>query len=143
MARTTTQVAATPDRVFSVLADGWTYEHWVAGCKLIRDVDEGWPEPGATFHHSVGLGPITVRDTTTVLESEAPRRVVLRARARPAGVARVEIDLAEHDGGTQVTMLERPVSGPPALVHNPLQDWLIDRRNRESLRRLKRLAEQP
>jgi len=143
MSKTTSQVAASPDRVFAVLADGWTYEHWVVGCKQIRDVDETWPAPGATFHHSVGMGPITVRDTTTVIESEPARRVVLRARARPAGVARVEIDLAEHDGGTAVTMEERPVSGPPAIAHNPLQDWLIDRRNRESLRRLKQLAERP
>jgi hypothetical protein len=129
--------------VFAVLADAWTYEHWVVGCKQIRDVDATWPDPGATFHHSVGLGPLTVRDSTTVLESAAPARLVMRARARPAGVARVELDLAERDGGTEVVMTERPISGPPALVHNPLQDWLIDRRNREGLRRLKRLAEQP
>jgi hypothetical protein len=126
-----------------VLADAWTYEHWVVGCKQIRNVDATWPDPGATFHHSVGLGPLTVRDSTTVLESAAPARLVMRARARPAGVARVELDLAERDGGTEVVMTERPISGPPALVHNPLQDWLIDRRNREGLRRLKRLAEQP
>jgi uncharacterized protein YndB with AHSA1/START domain len=143
MARTTIHVAAAPDRVFAVLADAWTYEHWVVGCKQIRDVDATWPDPGATFHHSVGLGPLTVRDSTTVLESAAPARLVMRARARPAGVARVELDLAERDGGTEVVMTERPISGPPALVHNPLQDWLIDRRNREGLRRLKRLAEQP
>jgi uncharacterized protein YndB with AHSA1/START domain len=144
MARTTTRIAATPDRVFAVLADAWSYERWVVGCKRIREVDDGWPAPGATFHHSVGLGPVTVRDTTTVIESDPPRRVVLRARARPAGVARVEVELAEADGGdTEVVMHERPVSGPPALLRNPLQDWLIHRRNDESLRRLKQLAERP
>jgi uncharacterized protein YndB with AHSA1/START domain len=143
MARTQIHVAAAPERVFAVLADAWTYEHWVVGCKTIRTVDDTWPAPGATFHHSVGLGPITVRDSTTVLESDAPHRLVLRARARPAGVARVELDVTARDGGADVLMLERPVSGPPALLHNPLQDWLIDRRNRESLRRLKQLAEQP
>jgi anti-anti-sigma factor len=72
----------------------------------------------------------------------APHRIVLRARARPAGVARVELELAERGAGTEVVMHEKPVSGPPALLHNPLQDWLIDRRNREGLSRLKRLAEQ-
>jgi hypothetical protein len=84
-----------------------------------------------------------VRDTTTVIECEASRKIVLRARARPAGVARVEVDLAAANGGTEVAMVEQPVSGPPALMHNPLQDWLIERRNRESLRRLKQLAERP
>jgi uncharacterized protein YndB with AHSA1/START domain len=143
MARTTTRIAATPDRVFAVLADAWTYERWVVGCEEIRDVDDGWPAPGATFHHSVGLGPVTVRDTTTVIEADPPRRLVLRARARPTGVACVELDLAALDGGTEVVMLERPVSGPPALLHNPLQDRLIHHRNEESLRRLKQLAERP
>jgi uncharacterized protein YndB with AHSA1/START domain len=143
MARTTIQVAAMPDRIFAILADPWTYESWVVGCKQIRAVDGSWPAPGATLHHAVGLGPFRVRDTTTVIESEPPRRIVLRARARPAGVARVELDVAEHEGGSQVAVLERAVSGPPALLRNPVQEWLIDRRNREGLRRLKQLAESP
>jgi uncharacterized protein YndB with AHSA1/START domain len=137
MARTTIHVSVAPERVFAVLADPFTYSQWVVGAKEIRRVDGDWPEPGATFHHSVGLGPITVRDATSVLESEAPRRLVLRARASPTGVARVEVELAASDGGTDVAITEVPVEGPPALLRNPVQDWLIDRRNREGLRRLK------
>ena len=141
MARTTIQVAAAPDRVFAVLSDPLTYDHWVVGCKEIRGVEGAWPAPGATFHHSVGLGPITVRDSTSVVESLPARRLVLHARARPTGVARVELDLAARGGGTEVVITEVPIEGPPAWLHNPLQDRLIDRRNRESLRRLKQLAE--
>jgi len=141
MARTTIHVTAPAEAVFAVLADPSSYDQWVVGCKEIRGVEGAWPEPGATFHHSVGMGPITVKDSTTATESAPPHRLVLRARARPTGVARVEIDLAARDGGTEVTITEVPVEGPPALLHNPVQDWLIDRRNREGLRRLKRLAE--
>ena len=141
MARTTIHVSAPPEAVFAVLADPATYEDWVVGCKDIRGVEGRWPEPGATFHHTVGLGPLTVKDTTSVTECARPHRLVLRARARPTGVARVELDLAEREGGTEVTITELPVEGPPALLHNKAQDWLIDRRNREGLRRLKRLAE--
>ena len=72
---------------------------------------------------------------------EPGRRLVLRARARPTGVARVEFELAGRDGGTEVIQSERPIEGPPARLHNPVQDWLIDRRNREGLRRLKQLVE--
>ena len=141
MARTTIQISAPPEAVFAIMSDPFSYSQWVVGCKEIRRVDGDWPEPGATFHHSVGLGPITVRDTTSVEVCERDRRLVLRARARPTGVARVEFDLAPQDGGTEVTQLEHPIEGPPALLHNPVQDWLIDRRNREGLRRLKQLAE--
>jgi len=73
--------------------------------------------------------------------SRGVRRLVLRARARPTGVARVEFELAGRDGGTEVIQSERPIEGPPARLHNPVQDWLIDRRNREGLRRLKQLVE--
>ena len=141
MARTTIHVAAPPEAVFAVLADPYTYEDWVVGCKEIRGVEGRWPEAGAAFHHSVGIGPITVKDSTSATESAPPHRLALRARARPTGVARVELDLTARDGGTEVAITEVPVEGPPALLHNPLQDWLIDRRNREGLRRLKRLAE--
>jgi uncharacterized protein YndB with AHSA1/START domain len=141
MARTTIHVAAEPERVFAVLADPYTYDEWVVGSKRIRGVEGAWPEPGATFHHAVGIGPFTVRDTTSVLDSAPPRRLVLSARARPTGVARVEFDLTPDEGGTEVVMTEVPVEGPPALLHNALQDCLIDRRNRETLRRLKQLAE--
>lgn len=141
MSRTTIHVSAPPADVFAVLADPHAYPDWVVGAKHIRAVEGAWPEPGATFHHSVGIGPITVNDSTSVVEVAAPHRLVLRARARPTGVARVELDLAERDGGTEVVMTELPIEGPPALLHNPLQDRIIDRRNRESLRRLKRLAE--
>jgi len=79
MARTTIQVSAPPEAVFAVLSDPFTYAQWVVGCKEIRRVDGDWPEPGATFHHSVGLGPITVRDTTSVEACEPGRRLVLRA----------------------------------------------------------------
>jgi carbon monoxide dehydrogenase subunit G len=134
-------VDASREAVWAVLSNAYTYDHWVVGCKEIRGVDGVWPEPGATFHHSVGMGPITIKDSTSVTASDAPRRLVLRARARPTGIVRVEIDLAAAGDGTEVVMTEVPVEGPPAMLHNPLQDWLIDRRNREALRRLKQLAE--
>jgi len=141
MARATIHVSASPERVFGILSDPFMYAQWVVGCKEIRRVDGDWPAPGATFHHSVGLGPVTVRDTTSVIETEPPHRLVLRARGRPSGVAHVELRLAARDGGAEVAIEELPVDGPSALLHNPVQDWLIRRRNREGLRRLKRLAE--
>jgi len=141
MARTTIHVSTGPETVFAVLADALTYTQWVVGCKEVRRVDGEWPEPGATFHHSVGIGPITVRDTTSVVSCEPGRRLVLHARARPTGIARVEFELAVRDGGTEVIQIEEPIKGPTALLHNRVQDWLIDRRNREGLRRLKQLAE--
>lgn len=141
MATTTSHFAATPERVFSVLSDPRSYEYWVVGSKEIRHWDSGFPALGTSFHHTFLIGPLPVRDSTTVLEVDPPRRLKLRARARPTGVAHVTLDLLPRDGGTEVSITEVPVEGVAARLHNPLQDKLIQSRNVESLRRLKRLAE--
>lgn len=141
MSRTSCHVDASADAIFDVLDDARTYEHWVVGCKDIRSVDTDWPRVGAAFHHKVGLGPVSIKDSTSILERDRPHRLKLRARARPAGVAHVEFELAPNASGTTVTILEEPVEGLPAKLHNPLQDRLIHGRNVETLRRLKWLAE--
>ena len=60
---------------------------------------------------------------------------------RPFLVARVEMRLRETRSGTHVTMIEKPVGGLYVLTRNPLGDRLMELRNAESLRRLKRMAE--
>lgn len=140
MARNTAHFDATPEQVWAVLADPDSYGEWVVGSKHIRDADPEWPEPGSRFHHTVGIGPLELKDDTEVLESREPERIVLRARARPTGVANVILELTPEDGGTRVEMREYPVSGLAKMVHNPLQDKLIHHRNVESLRRLEELA---
>ena len=141
MATTTSHFAATPERVFSVLSDPRSYEYWVVGSKEIRHWDADFPTVGSSFHHTFLIGPMPVRDSTTVLEADPPRRLKLRARARPTGIAHVTLEMAARDGGTEVSITEVPVEGIAARLHNPLQDKLIQMRNVESLRRLKRLAE--
>jgi uncharacterized protein YndB with AHSA1/START domain len=141
MATTTTHVDASPDRVFEVLSDPRSYGYWVVGSKEIRHWDRDFPALGTSFHHTFLIGPVPIRDSTTVLEVDPPRRLLLRARARPTGIAHVALDLEPRDGGTDVSITEWPVEGIAARVHNRLQDRLIRVRNVESLRRLKRLAE--
>jgi uncharacterized protein YndB with AHSA1/START domain len=57
MSTTTRTIHATPDAVFDVLADGWSYSQWVVGASRVRDVTDGWPAEGTHIHHSVGPGP--------------------------------------------------------------------------------------
>lgn len=143
MAVTQRTLHATPEQVFAVLADPDSYGHWVVGSHSIRDADATWPAVGSRFHHRVGVGPFTVPDHTEALECEPPHRLVLRARARPLGTARVELILTPSGGGTLVTMREGPADPLSRLALNPLTDPLVDARNRESLRRLAELAETP
>jgi uncharacterized protein YndB with AHSA1/START domain len=141
MARNQSFIAAEPERVFAVLADADRYGDWVVGSKEIRDVEGPFPAPGSRFHHSVGVGPLVVRDHTEVLEVDAPRRLKLEAKARPLGCATVTLELAPQGGGTRVTMIEDPSGHTALLRFLPPVHLLARLRNAESLRRLKALVE--
>lgn len=131
------EVSAPPEKVWSVLADPHSYPDWVVGARRIRAVDESWPAPGAVLHHELAGG---IEDSTTVVDSEEGKRLVLRARARPAGVAEVVLTLEPSAGGSKVQMEERAVSGPAAIIPEFVLSPLVKARNEESLRRLGELA---
>ena len=133
-------IPAPPETVWDVLADPDSYAHWVVGSKRIRDADANWPTPGSRFHHTVGVGPLTVDDHTESLAADPPRRLVLRAKARPLGVAKVEIELEPQDGGTCVTLRENPTGLQKPLAYFPPLQALTYVRNAESLARIEKLA---
>lgn len=127
-----------PEAIWDVLADPSEYGHWVVGSKYIRDADPGFPASGTRFHHAVGLGPLTIRDHTEVVEAEPPRRLRLRAKARPLGTATVIMELVPEDDGTTVRMVERPDGPYSLLALNPLVHCFTKARNAVALRRLER-----
>lgn len=134
-------VRTSPERLFAVLADGWSYAAWVVGASHIREVDAGWPQEGTRIHHSVGPWPLLVHDSTSVHAVDPPRMVELDARLWPFGAARIRLELTEVDPGvTEVRMMERAVRGPARLLPEPAQALLLVPRNRESLRRLAAMA---
>jgi uncharacterized protein YndB with AHSA1/START domain len=141
MARNSIRVDAPLEIVWSVLADPFAYPDWVVGAQRARAADPSWPAPGSRLHHRVGIGPLSIRDRTTVLESDPPRRIVLDAAARPLGRARVEISLHPEDGGTRVEIVEDPSGFTAPLRLNPAVQALIKLRNAEALRRFKDIAE--
>jgi uncharacterized protein YndB with AHSA1/START domain len=142
MAENETYVDAPPDAVFDVLADARSYGHWVVGSSQIEGVEGDWPEPGSTFHHVQGFFGRGLHDTTTALASNRPRQLVMEVRFRPFMVGKVELRLRPKGRGTRVKMIEYPIRGPVAKVHNPLLDRIFWARNVESLRRLRKMAEE-
>jgi carbon monoxide dehydrogenase subunit G len=134
-------VHAPAAQVWRVLADGWTYASWVVGASRVRAVDPRWPQAGTRLHHSVGVWPAVLSDSTKVEISEPQRRLVLLAQGRPFGTARVEVLLTPEGDGTQVRMIEDAVDGVARAVPLPVRQVVLGVRNRETLRRLAYLAE--
>ena len=136
------EVEAPAEAVWTTLADGWLYATWVVGASRVRDVDPGWPSQGSRIHHSSGIWPVLISDTTEVLRVVAPTELVLRARGWPVGVADVIITVEGLTAATcRVSISEDAVRGPAALVPRPVRQLAFGPRNVEVLRRLAYLAE--
>jgi hypothetical protein len=131
----------TPEDVFVVLANGWLYPSWVVGASRIRDVEDSWPSADASIHHSFGVWPALINDTTSILEWDPPRHAKLKARGWPVGTAEVRIDIEHADGGCRVIIEEDAVEGPGRLIPKPFRTVALLVRNRETLQRLAYLAE--
>src|SRR3954470_13352206 len=135
-------IMAPADRVFAVLADGWTYSDWVVGTAHIRDVDPDWPAVGTRLHHKAGPWPVSLKDSSTVLECEPGRMLRLKVRLWPFGAGEVRLELTQvSPGRTRVTMTEQFTQGALLGARNKLHDVLLHYRNREALRRLADLVE--
>jgi hypothetical protein len=134
-------IPASPQDIFDVLADGWSYSGWVVGASHIRDVDPAWPAPGTRLHHSSGPWPITIDDVTVVLGMERDRRLELEARLWFFGKVTITLTLtAQHDGTTKVEMEETAVAGPVTVIPHAVQQALFAPRNAEALARLADMA---
>jgi len=133
---------ATPEEVWEVLADGWSYPSWVVGTARMRAVEPSFPSPGARLHHSFGTWPLAVDDETVCLVMETNRRLVLEAHGWPLGEARVEIALQPTGAGTEISIMEDATTGPGRwAIPRPARQAVIKVRNTETLRRLAYLAE--
>lgn len=135
------ETTATRKQVWDVLADGWTYSQWVVGNSRMRAVDRSWPAPGSKIHHTIGMWPLVINDETTVESVTPEEEIVLRARGRPFGGARITIRLHDTPTGCRIEMAEVPVGGPLSLVPRRLALAAVIPRNRECTYRLAALAE--
>jgi uncharacterized protein YndB with AHSA1/START domain len=133
-------IDAVPERVFAVLADAHSYEHWVVGAQTVRRADAAWPNAGSRLDHSIGIGPVTLKDNTKVLASEPPSYLHLEARGRPLGIAHVEFYVAAERGGSRIRLREYIVRPRFLAALNPLFGPLVRLRNAETLRRLTKVV---
>jgi uncharacterized protein YndB with AHSA1/START domain len=140
MIESSRRIPVPADRVFAVLADGWSYADWVVGAAKTRDVDAGWPAVGTRLHHRVGLWPLQLDDVTVVRAVEPDRLLELDGHLWVLGTARIRFRLEPTGDGTLVRMEEHVDTGPGALVPDAAQALFIRPRNAETLRRLERVT---
>ncbi|CAN3129402.1 Activator of Hsp90 ATPase-like ue 1/2-like C-terminal domain-containing protein [Mycobacterium sp. smrl_JER01] len=143
------ETSASRQRVWAVLADGWTYSQWVVGNSRMRAVDPQWPQPGSTIHHSIGVWPAVIDDSTLVESWVPEHELVLVANGRPFGKARITLRLYDlphggydlPQGGCLIEMAEVPVSPPLSWLPHSVALAIAFPRNRETTWRLAAMAE--
>ncbi|CAA0094216.1 Uncharacterised protein [Mycolicibacterium vanbaalenii] len=137
----TRETSASVQRVWDLLADGWTYSQWVVGNSRMRAVDRDWPAPGSQIHHSIGLWPLVINDTTTVEKCTPLEELVLLAKTRPFGAARITMRLSPTPTGCRIEMAEVPAGVPLKWLPDSVGLAAAWPRNRECTWRLASLAE--
>lgn len=141
MTETSRIIDTTPDRIFAVLADGWSYASWVVGAAHIRDVDPGWPAVGTRIHHRVGPWPLQIDDQTSVRAVEPDAKLELDAQLWPLGAGSIEVRLEPVSAtSTRVRMSETLTSGVGRALPDAVQALLLRPRNAEALKRLDDIA---
>jgi hypothetical protein len=135
-------IERSPEDVWAVLEDGHSYADWVVGTRKIHEVDEHWPAVGSQIHYSIGIGPITFDDFTTVRRLEPKRELELEANAGWLGSARISFELRPWGENTLLIIDEHPLSGLGARWHNTLVEVLLRVRNRHMLHRLTEAVKQ-
>ncbi|HSL59904.1 MAG TPA: SRPBCC family protein [Acidimicrobiales bacterium] len=142
MAHTCVEVAAVPEAVFDVLLDPRTYPSWLVGADEIRAVDDAWPQPGARFHHTVGIWPVHIHDRTELVAIDRPRMLRLSVRATALVRATVTITVRGDERSSIVCMEEEPAHRVIGRVVRPVLDPATHLRNHASLRRLAALVQE-
>jgi hypothetical protein len=107
----------------------------------MRAVDRSWPAPGSKIHHTIGIWPVVISDETVVESCIPEQELVLHARTRPFGGARITMRLSDTDDGCRIEMAEVPIGGPLNLVPRRVALLAAFPRNRECVYRLAALAE--
>lgn len=129
-------------QVWAVMADGWTYSQWVVGNSRMRAVDPDWPAVGTTIEHSIGVWPLLLDDVTVVEDCQPLEQLVLLAKGRPFGKARITLRLFDIDGGgCRIEMAEVFVGAPLGWVPKRAALTAALPRNRECTWRLAAMAE--
>ncbi|MGW2343362.1 SRPBCC family protein [Streptomyces sp. NPDC001661] len=140
MARTRRLILSSPAEVWALLSDGYRYGEWVTGTKQVLDVDPAWPDVGTALKVRVGLGPLTLDDTSTVRICEPEHRLELEAKADPFGAARIAMNLIPWAEHTLFVLDWHPLRGPGTRMHGLPVDYLVAVRNGMMLTKLARIA---
>jgi uncharacterized protein YndB with AHSA1/START domain len=143
LVRTAIEIAAKPERVWSVLMDPRRLADWVTIHRSLGAAPARL-QRGSTFEQVLTLRGAHLHVEWTVVDLDPPRRAVWHGRGPVHSQASIVYELSELDGGTRFDYLnEFKTPGGPlgAVAGRVLVGGLSEREAQRSLERLKALVE--
>lgn len=142
--RTSIEIAAAPERVWSVVMDPHRLGEWVTIHRRLGAVSDDPLEQDSTLEQTVCLRGATFKVRWRVVELEAPHRAVWEGRGPARSRATITDELRATSGGTRFDYVNefRAPGGPlGAAAGRVLVGGLSQREAERSLRRLKEVVE--
>ncbi|MDG9719911.1 SRPBCC family protein [Streptomyces sp. DH24] len=136
-------IRTSPERVWSVIADGDRYAEWVVGAAESRPTRGQWPQLGAAIEYEVAFGPVRLSNQTVVRRCVEGSVLELEAHAGVLGTARIAMELRSWGEHCLIIVDEHPLRGAGGMLHNAGVEALIQLRHRAMLARLAHLCESP
>lgn len=94
-ARKSIYIAQDPRDVYDfALGDLQSLPDWMVSVDTVEGADERWPEVGASHTYTRKVTGREIRGTTTILEADPPRRVVMREEVQVEGSPPIPPDRA-------------------------------------------------
>jgi hypothetical protein len=134
-------IKTSPQRVWSVIADGNRYAEWVVGAAASHPTRGQWPQVDAAIQYEVTLGPVRLRNQTIVRRCVDGSALELEANAGFLGTARIAMELRPWGEHCLIIVDEHPLQGAGGTLHNAGVEPFIQWRHRAMLARLARLCE--
>jgi carbon monoxide dehydrogenase subunit G len=97
----TTDIGATPERVYEVVMDPTCLEKWVTIHHHLEEAPEGELKKGSELTQCLKLAGQKFKVRWRVVEDDCPRRVVWEGKGPMRSKARVVYELEPNGGGTR------------------------------------------
>ena len=139
-----TDIAATPERVYDLVMDPRRLEEWVTIHDHLEDAPDGSLEGGSKLTQYLRLAGRRFKVRWTVVENDPCRRVVWDGHGPVASHARVVYEFESNSGGTRFTYVNeyRLPGGPLGRLAGSAVSRVTAKELDGSLARLKRILEE-
>ncbi len=144
LVKTSIEIAAPPERIWSVIMDPDQLDDWVTIHRRLGRVSDDPLRCGSTMEQTMCLRGASFKVTWHVVELDEPHLAVMQGRGPARSTASIRDELTPIEGGTRfdyVNEFKAPMGPLGSMASRVLVGGASEREANASLHKLKALAE--